>query len=142
MLLLQIALKCADLGHLAFSWDLHRLWVARLEEEFFQRGDREKSLGLPVSFLMDRSSPGVSSSQTGFHEFVVLPLFFLLHRALPSAAPLFQGATINYKMWMELMRLDQKLGVTDDADTARSTTDSSESCAPCTQIIAEDEQLL
>jgi len=58
--LLQVAMKCADLGHLALDWNLHVAWVQRLESEFFAQGDQEKALGLPVSFLMDREKPGVS----------------------------------------------------------------------------------
>ena len=30
-----MAIKCADLGHLAAEWDVHRRWVSVLEEEFF-----------------------------------------------------------------------------------------------------------
>ncbi len=33
LLSLQLALKCADLGHLAASRDIHLKWVAALEEE-------------------------------------------------------------------------------------------------------------
>ena len=29
---LQIALKCSDLGHLTSSVEVHKQWVARLEE--------------------------------------------------------------------------------------------------------------
>ncbi|KAF5828639.1 hypothetical protein DUNSADRAFT_17295 [Dunaliella salina] len=38
VLLLQVALKCADLGHMAESWDVHLRWVSKLQEEFFQQG--------------------------------------------------------------------------------------------------------
>ena len=32
MLVLKFALKCSDLGHLTSSIDVHKQWVARLEE--------------------------------------------------------------------------------------------------------------
>ena len=32
---LQIALKCADIGHLAALPHLHKRWALQLEEEFF-----------------------------------------------------------------------------------------------------------
>merc|ERR1712080_482993 len=66
LLALQIALKCADLGHLATEWSEHCQWVQRLELEFFAQGDRERREGLEISFLMDRETGGVSESQTGF----------------------------------------------------------------------------
>lgn len=34
---IQLALKCADLGHLSSPRDVHRKWVQHLEEEFFRQ---------------------------------------------------------------------------------------------------------
>ena len=34
-LTLQVALKCADIGHLAAIPDVHKRWAYLLEEEFF-----------------------------------------------------------------------------------------------------------
>jgi len=99
VLLLQMAMKCSDLGHLALPWEIHLAWVRRLEAEFFAQGDREKDLGLPVSFLMDRNKPGASETQVGFFDFVVLPLFRLLQRAAPSAAPLLASVVDNHEAW-------------------------------------------
>jgi hypothetical protein len=59
----QVALKVADVGHLAAPWDVHTRWVACLEEEFFRQGDREKALNLAVSPLMDRCKDGITKSQ-------------------------------------------------------------------------------
>eukprot|EP00931_Biecheleriopsis_adriatica_P023524 TRINITY_DN14841_c0_g1_i1.p1 TRINITY_DN14841_c0_g1~~TRINITY_DN14841_c0_g1_i1.p1 ORF type:complete len:747 (+),score=193.08 TRINITY_DN14841_c0_g1_i1:50-2290(+) len=102
VLLLQMAMKCADLGHLALPWELHNVWVERLEIEFFAQGDREKDAGLPVSFLMDRNRPGVSESQVGFFDFAVLPLFRSFCRAVPKAEPLLLAVLDNYKGWTAL----------------------------------------
>lgn len=102
VLLLQIAMKCSDLGHLALDWPLHLEWVRRLESEFFAQGDQEKHLGLPVSFLMDREKLGVSKSQIGFFDFVVLPLFRALARAAPAASDMLFGVTDNYQRWRDL----------------------------------------
>ncbi|KAF5833462.1 hypothetical protein DUNSADRAFT_10217 [Dunaliella salina] len=72
-LVLQMALKCADLGHLTHVRDVHRRWVLLLEEEMFRQGDAEKAHGLPASPLMDRAKGGISKSQAGFFSIVVLP---------------------------------------------------------------------
>eukprot|EP00929_Paragymnodinium_shiwhaense_P040967 TRINITY_DN2130_c0_g2_i1.p1 TRINITY_DN2130_c0_g2~~TRINITY_DN2130_c0_g2_i1.p1 ORF type:complete len:820 (+),score=119.48 TRINITY_DN2130_c0_g2_i1:72-2531(+) len=98
-LLLKIAIKCADLGHLALDWKTHTKWVKRLEDEFFSQGDQEKHAGLPVSFLMDRSKTGVSDSQTGFMDFVVLPLFRSLANAAPLSAPALKVVEDNRELW-------------------------------------------
>ena len=63
---LQMALKWADLGHLASPLEVHLKWVQRLEEEMFRQGDQERLHELPVSPLMDRHSrQGITKSQTG-----------------------------------------------------------------------------
>lgn len=101
-LLLQMAIKCADLGHLALKWDVHRQWVSKLEDEFFAQGDREKALGHPVSFLMDRTKPGCSKTQTGFFKFVVIPLFRSLVAVAPQAQPVLDAVMNNYRDWQTL----------------------------------------
>jgi hypothetical protein len=63
ILSLQIALKVADLGHLAEALPVHQRWVKCLETEFFRQGDREKAVGIPISPLFDRDKPGVTKSQ-------------------------------------------------------------------------------
>jgi hypothetical protein len=65
---LQMALKCADLGHLAAPWAVHQRWVAGLEEELFRQGDNEKQLHMLISPLMDRSKGGITKSQVSQME--------------------------------------------------------------------------
>merc|ERR1712196_223971 len=102
VLLLQLAMKCADLGSLALDWDVHQKWVRRLEDEFFAQGDREKALGLPVSFLMDRDQPGCTKTQVGFFDFVALPLLRSLVRVVPAAQPMLDAAMANYSSWKNM----------------------------------------
>ena len=59
----QVALKCADLGHLGSPREVHLKWVTLLEEEMFRQGDRERAAGYPVSPLMDRTKTGITKSQ-------------------------------------------------------------------------------
>jgi len=99
VLVLQVAMKCADLGHLTLDWDDHVEWVELLDMEFFAQGDREKELGIPVSFLMDREKPGASETQVGFFDFMVLPLFRTFTNAIPSCTPLLEGVLLNYEQW-------------------------------------------
>ena len=44
--------------------------------EFYQQGDKEKALGLPVNFLCVREKSTVAQGQIGFIDGVVL-LFFI-----------------------------------------------------------------
>lgn len=97
---LQMALKCADLGHLSLCWSSHMRWVQRLEEEFFAQGDKEMKQGMPeLTFLMDRNKPGASDSQVGFFDFVVLPLFREFGAAFPAIRPMLSAVEANYEQW-------------------------------------------
>uniref|UniRef100_A0A0G4H4Z0 PDEase domain-containing protein n=1 Tax=Chromera velia CCMP2878 TaxID=1169474 RepID=A0A0G4H4Z0_9ALVE len=69
----RACLKAADLGHSAKPWPIHLARSLCVVSEFFDQGDREKSLGLPVSPLCNRTdtSPiGMCRSQVGFLTFV------------------------------------------------------------------------
>lgn len=101
-LVLQMALKCADLGHLTCSRAVHMQWVHYLEEEFFLQGDREKQQQLLVSPLMDRSKNGISMSQVGFFDIVALPLFQSFTHAFPKTQPMLDAVKDNYAMWREM----------------------------------------
>ena len=72
---LSIALKTADLSHAAKNDDLHRKWTDLVCEEFFNQGDKEKSLGQPVSMYCDRETTDVPKSQAGFIKNICLPLY-------------------------------------------------------------------
>jgi hypothetical protein len=109
-LFLRVAMKCADLGHLALSWDQHITWVEKLEAEFFAQGDMEKAQGLPVSFLMDRDKPGASSTQVGFFNFMVLPLFRSLGRATRLATPMLVAVEANYRRWCSVQPAKERRG--------------------------------
>ncbi|GAX79175.1 hypothetical protein CEUSTIGMA_g6615.t1 [Chlamydomonas eustigma] len=76
-LVMQMSLKCADLGAIAADYDIHALWVQRLQEEFHNQGDAEKALGIPVSPLMDRTCviDALAAVQPQFFKDAALPLF-------------------------------------------------------------------
>lgn len=102
LVVLQLSLKCADLGHLSLCWTSHMRWVQRLEEEFFSQGDQEAKLGLPESFLMDRKKQGASDTQVGFFDFVVLPLFRGLIGGFSASQPMLSAVEMNYQKWKEI----------------------------------------
>ncbi|KAJ3326578.1 High affinity cAMP-specific 3',5'-cyclic phosphodiesterase 7A [Blyttiomyces sp. JEL0837] len=77
-LLMQMLMKCADVSNPTKAWPEYGEWINRITEEWYVQGDREKSLGLPISPFMNRDGPNASnpaSAQTGFINFIVAPLF-------------------------------------------------------------------
>uniref|UniRef100_A0A6T8JUN8 Phosphodiesterase n=3 Tax=Hemiselmis andersenii TaxID=464988 RepID=A0A6T8JUN8_HEMAN len=98
-LILQAAIKIADIGHLYASHDVHIKWSERLEEEMWRQGDVEKQRSMKVSFLMDRDKPGVTKSQPGFVDFVVRPLFETWVACFPKCQTLMDRVEANYHYW-------------------------------------------
>ncbi|GAX85340.1 hypothetical protein CEUSTIGMA_g12757.t1 [Chlamydomonas eustigma] len=103
----KMAMKCSDLGHLASAREVHLKWVGLLEEEMFLQGDLERSRGYPISPLMDRNQIGITRSQVGFFNVIVLPLFKGLASVLPSVQPLLDQVLSNFQMWSETEALDK-----------------------------------
>jgi hypothetical protein len=101
VLALQMSIKMADLGHVLAEPHVHLNWVNGLEEEYFRQGDKEKVVFGPgsTSPLMDRASPGITASQCGFFEIVVVPLYEQFAGVFPGAAPALELVHINYEMW-------------------------------------------
>ncbi|KAI8925593.1 hypothetical protein BC831DRAFT_460202 [Entophlyctis helioformis] len=58
-LVLEMAVKCGDLGNPTKRFDESKRWSFLVMEEFFRQGDREKQLGLPVSKFMDRNDTNI-----------------------------------------------------------------------------------
>ncbi|GLC47046.1 hypothetical protein PLESTM_002012800 [Pleodorina starrii] len=121
LLSLQVALKVADLGHLAEQMEVHKRWLAALEAEFFLQGDLERQMGLPISPLFDREKQGVSKSQVGFFEFVALPLANALSSAFPGAQPLMECLTSNYRHWRRAEREAAAAAAQQQASAAAAT---------------------
>ncbi|ORZ37306.1 hypothetical protein BCR44DRAFT_26328 [Catenaria anguillulae PL171] len=74
-LLMEISIKCADVSNPTRPPHLSQKWTELVMNEFYQQGDIERSLNIPISRFMDRFSPGIGKCQLGFIEFVVLPLY-------------------------------------------------------------------
>jgi len=72
---LKMAIKCADIGNVTKGKPTALLWTDRVVQEFFAQGDDERSLGLPVTPMLDRASANVAKQQLGFYNFIVRPMY-------------------------------------------------------------------
>eukprot|EP00934_Nitzschia_sp_Nitz4_P007846 Nitzschia sp. Nitz4//scaffold28_size193895//34984//36783//NITZ4_001632-RA/size193895-processed-gene-0.215-mRNA-1//1//CDS//3329545883//7836//frame0 len=82
--LLYYCLHLADISNQAKTLEISKMWTDRCLDEFFEQGDEEKRLGLPVSPLCDRDTTQRADSQVGFIEYVVSPAFQVLASFLPE----------------------------------------------------------
>ncbi|NXC35692.1 PDE3B phosphodiesterase, partial [Campylorhamphus procurvoides] len=74
LLACQICIKLADINGPAKARDLHLKWTEGIVNEFYEQGDEEARLGLPISPFMDRSSPQLAKLQESFITHIVGPL--------------------------------------------------------------------
>lgn len=114
-LLMQAFTHMADLGHCTRPWDIHKVLVVALEEEFFSQGDKEKEAGIPISPMMDRSKDSAATGQTFFLDKLVRPLLDPYCTFLNvDLAKLFSANVNNNRdKWAELVRLHGKLSAND-----------------------------
>eukprot|EP00192_Tetraselmis_astigmatica_P002251 CAMPEP_0117695216 /NCGR_PEP_ID=MMETSP0804-20121206/28015_1 /TAXON_ID=1074897 /ORGANISM="Tetraselmis astigmatica, Strain CCMP880" /LENGTH=1002 /DNA_ID=CAMNT_0005509261 /DNA_START=216 /DNA_END=3225 /DNA_ORIENTATION=- len=109
LLVLQMAMKVADLGHCMLPIEQHVQWVGELQEEMFVQGDHEREQGIPISPMMDRNSKGVlcPASQVGFFEVIVIPLVEMWVQMFPGCLPLIEQAEDNLQHWREQQQLQE-----------------------------------
>jgi len=110
-LVLQMALKVADIGHMAAQLQQHEEWSLRLQEEFLKQGDLEKQMGFPVSPLMDRDKPSVMnpSNQVTFTSVIAIPMLEAWKRAFPEGGgKLYSQALSNRLHWQSKVTNQQK----------------------------------
>ena len=81
--LLMYMLHLADISGQAKGDPLFLLWTDRCMEEFFQQGDEETKLDLPISPNCDRNTVIPSESQIGFIQFVIAPAYDVLGMFVP-----------------------------------------------------------
>ncbi|MBN3307808.1 PDE3B phosphodiesterase, partial [Amia calva] len=74
LLVCQVCIKLADINGPAKGRELHLKWTEGIVNEFYEQGDEEANLGLPISPFMDRSSPQLAKLQESFITHIVGPL--------------------------------------------------------------------
>mmetsp|Transcript_11371 Transcript_11371/g.17442 ORF Transcript_11371/g.17442 Transcript_11371/m.17442 type:complete len:1263 (-) Transcript_11371:420-4208(-) len=81
--ILQYVLHVADISNAAKGEPLFKLWTERCLNEFFDQGDVEADMGLPISPNCDRKTTDASDCQVGFIHFILIPSFKLLGQIIP-----------------------------------------------------------
>lgn len=110
-LVLQMALKCADLGNPCRPWLISRVWSNLICDELFKMGKIERTLGLPLTPICQRNKTSIATIQTDFFRFIVLPLLELWHKFLqsPLSDLLMSNFDHNYQRWQRANRIVQHL---------------------------------
>ncbi|KAG9510037.1 cAMP-specific 3',5'-cyclic phosphodiesterase 7B [Fragariocoptes setiger] len=110
-LVLQIALKCADLGNPCRPWILSRLWSEQICREFYRQGTFEQQLGLKLSPWCQKNVTSIAKIQTGFFKTIVRPLFDMWHEFLqsPLTTLLMNNFEYNLERWQDALNIEDKI---------------------------------
>lgn len=100
LLLLGQALHAADISNPTKVPKTMLRWTERVMKEFWQQGDRERDLDLPISAFMDRRDPLVPQCQIGFINVLVKPLYIEMRKLLGELVqPAIEGLEGSVKLW-------------------------------------------
>ena len=102
----------ADLGHNCKKYEISKQWVKLLCEEFWIQGDKEKQLGIPVSFLCDRDKIDVPASQVNFLRGFIISSFDSLVEMFPKLNYTMENAKNNIDKWQKLLEQKRVTGWT------------------------------
>ena len=72
---LGIVFHLADISNPAKKFDLCLKWTELLYVEFFIQGDSEREKGMPISYLMDRTTTNIAAAQVGFIDVIIFPAY-------------------------------------------------------------------
>ena len=88
-----------DISNASKPWNICEKWTNLLFIEFFDQGDKERKLGIPISQFMDRETTNIAKSQIGFINFIIKPSFDVVHLLLPQISRTIEGINENKKLW-------------------------------------------
>lgn len=95
-------LHLADVSTPLKPWKINVQWATRVQDEFFDQGDEEKRLGIPVGMLNDRDKVNRSGTEHGFINFLVGPLALSAVCIFPPLHHLVVQMRSNMQAWRDL----------------------------------------
>jgi len=107
-LLMQLTLKCSDVGNPARPFPIAKYWAEMVQEEFFFQGDQEKEHKLQISPYMDRAAaaasdhPLLAQMQINFIDYIVAPVFAAYQQLVPAASVCNDLIISNKQKWKNI----------------------------------------
>jgi 3',5'-cyclic-nucleotide phosphodiesterase len=98
-LAMSMAVKMADISNCGRPEKFYLKWCAKIADEFYMQGDRERKLGMPCSPFMDRLQPAMAKGQIAFMNYIVVPLFETISDFVPDMHFTVDHAEQNKSYW-------------------------------------------
>mmetsp|Transcript_6600 Transcript_6600/g.16470 ORF Transcript_6600/g.16470 Transcript_6600/m.16470 type:complete len:154 (+) Transcript_6600:2213-2674(+) len=109
---LKLGLHCADISNPVKPPVISKQWTDRVMEEFYQQGDKERALGMPISPFYDREKDGIQNvgkCQIGFIDFIIKPLYEVWAAHFPECSHCLDYLSQNRQYWSDGMDEDKKV---------------------------------
>jgi len=104
---LNIMIHMADISNPTKPFEIYKKWTDLVMNEFWEQGDKEKSLGFPISFLCDRVGASIPKAQIGFTEGIVIPLLIYVVEIFPNLSFLKANIEKNMVVFKELLEKEE-----------------------------------
>ncbi|CAK76020.1 unnamed protein product (macronuclear) [Paramecium tetraurelia] len=101
--LMDLVVHSSDVSNPTKSFEIYKQWTERVLTEFWLQGDKERELGLPISYLCNRYTTNMAEAQLGFIDYVVKPTFSCVQGFLPAFEPYLENLDKNKAKWQELV---------------------------------------
>lgn len=103
LMVMGAVIHAADISNPTRKWETCFRWTQLVLEEFFDQGDQERALGLPISHLCDRETIRIPESQIGFIDVIIEPTFVNLSIVIPAVSEIVLPCLIeNKRKWADI----------------------------------------
>lgn len=120
---IELFLHFSDVSNPMKPFEICKAWAWRVLDEFFNEGDEQKRLGIPVGMLNDRDKVNRPGSQHGFISFLVAPLVKNTVQVFPALQELHGQLASNLgdwrNVWVEEVQPSDEEQAKKDADVQR-----------------------
>ena len=101
---MEVALHLSDISNPTKKLSVSIEWSKRITQEFFDQGDMEKSLKLPISPGCDREKHGNMAKQAlAFIDFIVYPMYNSYYMIDKDIDPFIQAIKKTRAHWKSQM---------------------------------------
>ena len=106
-MLLQIAIKMADVSNPSRPTLIYLRWCKKLRNELYLQGDKERLNGFEISPLMDRNANSMQSGQIAFINYILHPMFRSISYLLPDLGFVLHYIRLNKEYWLKHVDIDE-----------------------------------
>ena len=113
---LNIIIHACDISNPTKPFHIYKEWANRVMNEFWLQGDKEKALGLPISFLCDRNTVTIPSAQIGFIDGIVTPFITAFQEFFPTLNFLLECLNQNKMEFKKIKEEEDKANKKDSTE--------------------------